>query len=73
MAAQWSMADTALGWQVWDVIIAISCLYQGFMVPFSLCFEKIYIEKDATRSGETEQCLFSENVTIRYGSLSRSL
>lgn len=51
---------------MWDVIIAISCLYQGFMVPFSLCFEKIYIEKDSDKAGETEQCLFSDNVTIRY-------
>lgn len=37
--------------KVWEMITAIACLYVGFMVPFSLGFEKLYLS-----SGE--QCLF---------------
>jgi CRP-like cAMP-binding protein len=37
--------------KVWDVLLAVSCFYLGFMVPFCLFFEKVYL-----RGG---QCLFT--------------
>ena len=55
--------DGARALQVWDVIIALACLYQGFMVPFSLCFEKLYLTKGSEAS-TSEQCLFSSKVDI---------
>ena len=50
--------------QWWDVVIALSCLYIAFSVPFTLGFEKIYF-----RDGH--QCLFSAKTpppftTIRW-------
>jgi CRP-like cAMP-binding protein len=44
--------------QAWDVVLAACCLYIGFMVPFSLFFEKVYLRKG--------QCLFT-NPDIRPG------
>ena len=39
------------------MITAVACLYVGFMVPFSLGFEKLYL------SGG-EQCLFSPEANL---------
>jgi len=39
--------------QWWDVVIAVSCLYIAFTVPFTLGFERYYFR-------EGEQCLFSD-------------
>ena len=44
--------DGAVFLQWWDVIIAFSCLYIAFSVPFTLGFERVYF-----RGGD--QCLFS--------------
>ena len=54
--------DGAVALQAWDLIIAFSCLYQGFMVPFSLCFEKLYLPHGS--DNDSEQCLFSPSVSI---------
>jgi CRP-like cAMP-binding protein len=37
--------------QVWEVVLAAFCFYIGFMVPFCLFFEKVYLSKG--------QCLFT--------------
>jgi hypothetical protein len=55
--------DGAKALQAWDVIIAVACLYQGFMVPFSLCFEKLYLTAGSD-ANTSEQCLFAPNVAI---------
>ena len=55
--------DGAVALQIWDVVVALACLYQGFMVPFSLCFEKLYLSGDTSES-TSQQCLFSRDVAI---------
>jgi len=39
------------------------------MVPYSLCFEKIYIVEKGPGTIENEQCLFSDDLSIRLGAL----
>lgn len=44
----------------WEVLTALACLYVGFMVPFTLGFEKYYF-------ADGEQCLFSSNAVPSNG------
>ena len=55
--------DGAVALQIWDVVVALACLYQGFMVPFSLCFEKLYL-RSGTSESTSQQCLFSRDIDI---------
>ena len=41
----------------WEILTALACLYVGFMVPFTLGFEKYYFK-------EGEQCLFSSEAVV---------
>ena len=41
-------------------VTAVACLYVGFMVPFTLGFEKYYF-------GQGEQCLFSPDAVLSNG------
>jgi CRP-like cAMP-binding protein len=41
----------ALFLQVWELVVAASCLYMAFVIPYSLGFERVYL-------ADREHCLF---------------
>ena len=50
--------------QAWDIVIAFAVLYVAFMVPYSLGFERLYLQPG--NGDSSEQCLFSQSTVLPF-------